>query len=150
QRFLDVQECWQKGDYGPLGGLLLPALRAEHERQLAAMRANNERNMLGDLDIERLQFVHLNCPTNPDRQEFTPLISFRAASYYVDARTGAFRRGSQVPTSFEEFWVFCRKDDAWHLAWIERSHLSNRLPRPNLVEELSEEQRQHAEHSIAL
>ena len=150
QRFLDVQDCWQKADYGPLGGLLMPAIRAEHERQLAAMRANGERNVLRDLGVERLEFVNLDCPADPDRQEFTALITFRAASYYVDARTGAFRRGSQVPTPFQELWVFCRKNDAWHLAWIERSHVSNRLARPNHVEELTEEQRQHAEECIAL
>jgi hypothetical protein len=150
QRFLDVQDCWQKADYGPLGGLLMPAIRAEHERQLAAMRFNGERNVLRNLSVQELEFVHLDCPADADRQEFTALITFRAASYYVDARTGAFRRGSQVPTSFQEFWVFCRKDDAWHLAWIERSHVSTRLARPNHVEQLTEEQRQHAEECIAL
>jgi predicted lipid-binding transport protein (Tim44 family) len=150
RRFLDVQDCWQRGDYGPLGGLLMPDIRAEHERQLAAMRANGERNVLRDLAVERLEFVHLDCPANPDRQEITALITFRAASHYVDARTGAFRRGSQVPTSFQELWVFRRKDDAWHLAWIERSHGSTRLVRPNHVEELTDEQQKHAEECIDL
>ena len=150
ERFLAVQDCWQKADYGPLRDLLLPALRGEHQRQLAAMRSSGERNVLRDLGVERLEFVHLDCPADPDRQEFTALITFRAASYYVDARTCAFRRGSQVPTSFQELWVFCRKGDAWHLARIERSHVSTRLARPNHVEELTAEQRQHAEECIAL
>lgn len=150
QQFRDVQDCWQKGDYGPLGNLMLPALRAEHESQLAAMRANGERNALDDLGVERLEFVHVDCPADPDRQELTALITFRAASYYVDALTGAVRRGSQVPVCFQEFWVFRRNDDAWHLAAIERSHVSTRLERPNQVEELTEEQRQHAEQCVAL
>ena len=148
--FLDVQECWQKAEYGSLGDLLLPALCAEHERQLAAMRANGERNVLGDLGVERLEFVHLDSSADPDRQELTALITFRAASHYVDARTGAFRRGSPVPTHFQEFWVFLRQRDAWHLAAIERSHASTRLARPNRAEGLTEEQHEHAEQCIAL
>jgi hypothetical protein len=147
--FLRVQECWQ-GRLRPLGGLLLPALRAAHESQMAALRATGLRNVLRDLRVVRLEFVHLDCPADPDQQEVTALITFRAASSYVDARTGAFRQGSQVPNSFQELWVFSRKDDTWHLAWIERSHVSNRLARPNHVEELTEEQRQHAEECIAL
>jgi predicted lipid-binding transport protein (Tim44 family) len=135
-----VQECWQKADYGPLGDLLLPTLRAEHEHQLAAMRAHGERNVLRDLRVERLEFVHLDCPADPDRQEVTALITFRAAAYYVDARTGTYRRGSQVPALFQEFWGFRRQGDAWHLDTIERSHQSNRLTRPNRVEGLSEDQ----------
>jgi hypothetical protein len=150
QRFLEVQDCWQKADYGPLGALLLPALRAEHEQQLATMRANGERNVLRGLGVERLEFVHLDCPADADRQELTALITFRAASLYVDARTGRFRRGSLVPARFQEFWVFRRQGVAWHLAAIERSHLSTRLTRPNHVEQLTEEQRQHAEECIAL
>ena len=150
QRFLQVQDCWQKADYGPLGGLLLPAIRAEHECQLAAMRANGERNVLRELGVERLEFVHLDCPADPGRQELTALITFRAASLYVDARTGRFRRGSLVPAPFQEFWVFRRQGDAWHLAAIERSHLSTRLTRPNHVEGLTAEQRQNAEQCVAL
>jgi hypothetical protein len=149
QRFLDVQDCWQKADYGPLDDALLPALRAEHEGQLAAMRANGERNVLRDLAVERLEFVHLDCPSDPDQQEFTALITFRAASYYVGALSGAFRRGSRVPTLFQEFWVFHRKDNAWQLAAIERSHVSTRLAYPNHVEGLTEEQQQNAEQCVA-
>jgi hypothetical protein len=148
QRFREVQDCWQKANYGPLGDLLLPDLRAAHERQLAAMRANGERNILSGLGVERLEFVHLDCPADPNRQEFTALITFRASSSYVDLRTDTFRHGSLVPTCFQEFWVFRRTDDAWHLAAIERSHASTRLTRPNHVEELTEMQRLHAEQCI--
>jgi Tim44-like domain len=148
--FLRVQECWQKADYGPLGDLLRPSLRAAHERQMAAMRANGERNVLRELNVERLEFVHLDCPADPDQQEVTALITFRAASSYVAAGTGAFRRGSQVPALFQEFWVFRRQGDAWHLEWIERSNFSDRLTRPNRAEGLSEDQFHHTEDSVAL
>jgi hypothetical protein len=147
--FLRVQECWQKGDYGPLGDLLLTDLRAAHESQMAALRATGLRNDLRDLRVVRLEFVHLDCRADADQQQVTALITFRAASSYVDTRTGAFRQGSRVPTLFQELWIFRRQGDAWHLEAIERSHVSDRLTRPNCVEGLSEEQFQHAEQCVA-
>jgi hypothetical protein len=150
ESFLRVQQCWQDGDYGPLGALLVSPLRAEHEAQLAAMRASGERNVLDGLRVERLEFVHLNCPAGTPGPELTALITFSAASYYVSALTRTFRRGSRVPARFQEFWVFRREGSTWRLAAIERSHLSTRLSRPNHVGRLTQEQLEHAEQSIAL
>jgi hypothetical protein len=150
ESFLRVQHCWQNRDYGPLGDFLAPPLRAEHQRQLTEMIANGERNVLDGLRVERLEFVHLHCPAGPNGQELTALITFSAASYYVSALTRTFRRGSRTPSRFQEFWVFRREGSAWHLAAIERSHLSARLSRPNHVEGLTTEQLAHAEQSIAL
>jgi hypothetical protein len=148
--FLLVQECWQRGDYGPLGDLLLPTIRTEHESQLSAMLANGERNSLDGLRLEWLEFVHLSCGADPVDHELTALITFQAASYYVDARTGAFRRGSQVPTRFQEFWVFCRRENAWRLSAIERTETSTRLTDANRVAGLNEEQLAHAQQGVAL
>jgi hypothetical protein len=147
--FLRVQECWQQGDYGPLGDLLLPQIRVLHESQLAELRAAGLRNVLGGLRVVRLEFVHLDCPADPAQQQVTALITFRAASSYVDTGTGAFRQGSQVPVLFQEFWVFRRQGDAWHLDGIERNYVSDFLTRPNRVEGLSEEQFRHAEECAA-
>jgi predicted lipid-binding transport protein (Tim44 family) len=150
QSFLLVQECWQKGDYEPLRAVLLPAIWAEHVSQLRAMRTNGERNVLDGLRVDRLEFVHLDCPADADAHELTALITFTAASHYVELLTGRFRRGSLQPTRFQEFWVLRRQGEQWRLAAIERSHASTRLGRPNHVEELTEEQVRHAQTSIAL
>jgi hypothetical protein len=150
ESFLRVQQCWQDGNYGPLGELLAPPLRAEHEGQLAAMRASGERNVLDGLRVERLEFVHLDCSDGAPGPELTALITFSAASYYVSALTRTFQRGSRVPARFQEFWVFRREGSTWQLAAIERSHLSTRLSRPNHVGGLTREQVDHAEQSIAL
>jgi hypothetical protein len=147
--FLRVVECWQKGDYRPLDDLLLPALRAKHESQMAEMRAFSLRNVLCELSVERLEFVHLDCPVDPDQRQVTAMITFRTASSYVDTRTGAFRQGSQVPVLFHEFWVIRRQGDAWHIGGIERSYVSDYLTCSNRVEGLSEEQIQHAEECVS-
>src|SRR5262249_29774009 len=67
--FYSVQECWQKGDYAPLGDTVLPSIRREHERQLAAMQANGERNVLDGLRVERLELVHVSGPARGDALE---------------------------------------------------------------------------------
>jgi hypothetical protein len=45
-----------------------------------------------------------------------------------------------TPRRFQEFWVLQRKGNAWHIADIERSHISTRLTTPNHVEGFAEEQ----------
>jgi hypothetical protein len=52
------------------------------------MRANGERNALVGLRVERLEFVHLDYRRDSDALEVAALITFRTASYYVEARSG--------------------------------------------------------------
>jgi predicted lipid-binding transport protein (Tim44 family) len=148
--FRDVQRCWSERDYAPLAGALTPGLRAKHEELLRSMRANHEINRIEGLRVERLEFVHVSCPRDPDRQELTALITFVAAVYFVNDRTGRYARGNQRPTLFQELWVFRRQGDGWRLQQIEPSCDGDRLEAANHVEELSEQQLHNAQHAITL
>jgi predicted lipid-binding transport protein (Tim44 family) len=79
--FLRVQQAWEARDYQPLADLLLPELRAEHERQLALMAKEKLFNVLKGLTIDRLELVHVDWPERSLPPEVTALITFRAASY---------------------------------------------------------------------
>jgi predicted lipid-binding transport protein (Tim44 family) len=148
--FRDVQGCWAERDYTPLAGVLSPDLRANHEDLLRAMRANHEINRIEGLSVERLEFVHLICPRDAERQELTALITFAAAVYFVDDRTGRYVRGNRRPILFQEFWVFRRHGNGWRLWQIEPSYHWGRLEAANHVEELSEQQMHNAQHAITL
>jgi hypothetical protein len=133
-----------------LQGLLLPGILAKHEELLRSMRHNHEINRIDDLRIDRLEFVHLQCPHDPDDHEVTALITFEARIYFVDDRTNLYTRGQQSPSWFQEFWTFRRQKDGWKLLAIEESHQSNRLEIANQVADLTEEQVQNAQHCVAL
>ena len=132
--FYRIQECWQNRDYGPVRERLMPPILAKHEDFFREMRANHEVNRMEELEIQELQFVHIHCPA-PDEQELAALITFQAASYYVDDRTRAYRRGPRRARTFQEFWIFHRQGETWRLQSIERSNLSARLHAPNYVDE---------------
>jgi predicted lipid-binding transport protein (Tim44 family) len=132
--FREVQRCWQERDYGPVERFLMPSLLADHQKLLRAMRSNGEINRIEDLQVRRLEFVHLVCPDEIDGREVTALITFEAKVYFVAERTGAFLRGAQQARLYQEFWTFRQQENAWRLQAIERSHVSNRLRWPNRVE----------------
>jgi predicted lipid-binding transport protein (Tim44 family) len=125
--FRQVQAHWQEQNYEPLRPLLMPDLLAEHERLLRSMRAHGEINRIDDLQVQRLEFVHVARPADTERHEFTALITFAAKVSFIDATTAAFRRGDTSARLYQEFWVFHRRHDAWCLHAIERSHVSSRL-----------------------
>jgi hypothetical protein len=134
----------------PRCGQRLAVRREGQRRHPVLVRQNHEINRIEDLRIERLEFVHLHCPRCEENQEVTALITFRASVYFVDDRTGAYTRGSRLPSCFQEFWTFGRQGDTWLLQTIEQSHESDRLERPNFVADLTEEQLANAQHSITL
>jgi predicted lipid-binding transport protein (Tim44 family) len=124
--FLQVQQCWEKRDYGPVRDLLAPALLAELEDLVQALRLERVLNRIEGLSVRRLEFVHVFCPEKTDRHEVTALITFEARAYFVHEETGAYVRGSREVLPYQEFWVFRRRGDAWRLRTIDRDPLDHR------------------------
>jgi predicted lipid-binding transport protein (Tim44 family) len=124
--FVQIQQCWEKRDYGPVRDLLAPSLLAEHEELLQAMRRDGLINRIESLSVRRLEFVHVFCPEATDRHEVTALITFDAKTYFVDEATGAYVHGSRKALPYQEFWVFNRRGDAWRLRTIDRDQLDHR------------------------
>jgi hypothetical protein len=148
--FCLVQKCWEARDYGPLRDLLRPGILAEHERLLRQMQQGHEINRIENLRVDAVDFVHLDCPEDPDAWKITALITFEAAVYFVSDRDGTHTRGPRSPGRFQEFWVFRRQGEHWLLEAIERTHQSRLLQAANHVAGLSAEQLQNMQHSIAL
>jgi len=136
--FQKLQECWQAREYGPMENLLVPFLYQEHCRQLAGMRANHEINMLEDLSVESIDFVHVSWTDKPDRREFTVLITARVRDWYKDDRSGTFLRGDREPARFQEFWTFQYRNGAWLLLEIEQTRESDRLKKEDSVESFTD------------
>jgi predicted lipid-binding transport protein (Tim44 family) len=135
ETFLLVQEQWQKRDYRPVTNRLGRQLLAEHEGQIAQMRAAHVVNRLEGLVIERMELIHAHLPRALDEREVTVLVTFRERSFYVDERTGAYQYGERQERRFQEGWVLRRQGDGWVVDWIERGPVARRLEEDDYVEE---------------
>jgi hypothetical protein len=148
--FCQVQECWQERNYGPVQERLMPVVLAKHEGQLREMWRHGEINRIDDLNVARLEFVHVVCPADQNGHEVTALITFEARVYFVDDRTGAFRRGADRPAWYQEFWTFCRGADGWRLAHIRPSRDAAPLHAPNEVSGMDQAELRAVEEGAVL
>jgi predicted lipid-binding transport protein (Tim44 family) len=137
--FRKLQDCWGKGDYGPMKPLLMETLFNQHVSQLKGLVRNHEINRIDDLKVERVDIVNVRYTEKPDQREFTALISASARDYYVDDRANQFLRGDKNPSRFQEFWTFHRSGDQWLLREIEQAGESDILKDENFVETLTDQ-----------
>ena len=132
--FLQLQDCWEKREYGPMEPLLMPFLYVQHCNQLAAMKAHHEINRIRGITISAIDLVNVRYVQDPNQREFTALISASAADYYVDDRTGNCLRGSRAPAEFQEFWTFQHFGGHWALREVEQTRESAVLTEENFFE----------------
>jgi len=137
--FMQLQECWSKLDYSPMGTLLMPNLFNEHTAQLQGLMRNHEINRIDNLKIEQIDLVNVRYTEKTNQREFTALITASARDYYVDDRTNKFLRGDQTPARFQEFWTFQMTDGGWLLREIGQSGESDVLKEDNFAEMLTDD-----------
>jgi predicted lipid-binding transport protein (Tim44 family) len=136
--FTLLQQCWQGRDYAPMGPLMMPNLYAEHCRQIQAMVASHEIDRIEGVKIIAIHIVNVRYTSDPNKREFTALITASARDYYIDDRTNTFLRGDQSPQVFQEFWTFHRFSNAWLLRQIEQSRESDALKEENFFEQFTD------------
>ncbi|MEI6211194.1 MAG: polymorphic toxin-type HINT domain-containing protein, partial [bacterium] len=138
--FCKLQACWTARDYGPMQPLLMADLYGRHVQQLAGMKRNHEINVLDNLQVLRIDLVHVRYLNKPDQCQFTGLITARARDYYKDDRTGNMVRGDQTAATFQEFWTFQRQGTGWKLREVEQTRESDALKDENFVEMFTDQQ----------
>lgn len=129
--FLKVQLAWQARDYSTLTGVMMPYLRASHSAKVEAMRARGERNVLDDLQVLSMDFVHVRCPAEKEGRAFTALITASARDYTISDR-GVTEFKPPEPQTFQEYWTFNQLNGSWALARIDQPGELDVLNAPNL------------------
>ncbi len=137
--FTQLQKCWQAREYGPMEPLLMPDLYRVHCAQLRGLERDHEFNRLESLRVEAVDLVHVRYTHAEHQRHFTALITASARDYYVDDRTGQFRRGDSAPARFQEFWTFQWREGSWRLREIEQSRESDALKAENFFEQFTEQ-----------
>ena len=100
--FVMLQQCWTDRNYEPMRLLLMPDLFQTHSLQLAAMVRQHEINVIGDLRVDRIDFVNVRYTFKEEQREFTALITATACDYYIDDRTRLRLRGDTAPAQFQD------------------------------------------------
>jgi predicted lipid-binding transport protein (Tim44 family) len=140
QTFITLQQCWQAREYAPMEPLMMTDLYRQHCAQIAGMKRNHEINVIANLQVVRIDLVHVRYMHRPEQNEFTALITARARDYYTDDRTGRFLRGDGANATFQEFWTFQRQGNGWKLREIEQTRESDVLKDENFVEMFTDQQ----------
>ena len=130
--FIRVQTAWQARDYSTLRGVMMPNLHAGHSAKVAGMRERGEINMMEDLQVLHVDFVHVRCPQQTEGRSFTALITASARDYTINERTEFRNGGATAPSTFQEFWTFYKLNGSWALARIDQIGELDFMNAPNL------------------
>ena len=129
--FLKMQAAWQARNYSPLKDSICPELFASHSAKVESMRARGEINMMDEVTVGGVDFVHIRYTADEESRSFTALITASARDYTLDA-SGALTGGSRELRSFQEFWTFRLFNGAWAPARIDQTSEDYILGAPNL------------------
>ena len=130
--FLAMQAAWQARDYTPLKFRMMPRLYASHTAKTDSLLARGQVNMMEDVVIRAVQFVHVRCPADPAARSFTALISATAKDYTVDENTKTVISGSKFSRAFQEYWTFQLLGGNWVPARIDQAGDDYILTTPNV------------------
>ena len=133
--FLRVELAWQARDYSTLHDVMMPGLLAGHTAKVEAMKVRGEINMMDDLKVLHVDFVHVSCPQEPEGRSFTALITASAEDYIVYEQMGGGSRSGTPATTFQEFWTFNQLNGNWALARIDQAGEFDFLSAPNLPDD---------------
>jgi len=133
--FISMQDAWSRRDYSPLRERIAPELYARHVSQLDNMLAKGEKNVMDNVQVKGIDFVHVRYTGDPAERSVTALISASACDYTVDDNSGAVIRGSRLPSSFQEFWTFRPVNGRWVPSKIHQTSEDYLLTAPNLPAE---------------
>jgi hypothetical protein len=148
--FHQVEKCRQARDPAPVKNKMTPKAFAKYDELIRAMRHNCEINRIEDSLICRLEFVHVSCPAEVGNHTITALITYQAKAYFVDEKTGAYRRGFQKNTFYQDCWTLQRHGDRWKLHEVQESRNDTHLCEPNRVHGMTDVDLQNAERGVIL
>jgi hypothetical protein len=148
--FHEAEKCWQARDPAAVKDRMTPQAFAKYDELIRAMRRNREINRIEDSLVCRLEFVHVSCPAESENHTITALITYQAKAYFVEEKSGAYQRGFQKNTLYQDFWVFQRHGDGWKLHDFQESWNDKYLREPNRLHGMSEVDLRNAENGVIL
>lgn len=143
--FTKLKAAQQARDFYSVRGLMMPNILASHSGKAESQRVRGEVNMIEDLKVLDVDFMHVRCPREKEGRSFTVLVSYVAKDYLVrESNNINFRGvsgpasrlqvagGSLEPQNFQEYWTFNQLNGSWALARIDQPGEMDFINAPNL------------------
>ncbi len=130
--FMRVELAWQARDYSTVSDVMLPNILAEHSAQVENMKQRHEVNMMDDLKVLKIDFVHVRCPREKEGRSFTVLITASACDYTINEDSDPAASPGAEAAAFQEYWTFYQYNGNWALARIDQVGALDILGAPNL------------------
>ena len=143
--FTKFKAAQQARDFYAVRGLLMPNILAAHSARAESQRVRGEVNMIEDLKVLDVDFMHVRCPREKEGRSFTVLVSYVAKDYLVRESDNINFRGVSEPASrlqvaggslepqnFQEYWTFNQLNGSWALARIDQPGEMDFINAPNL------------------
>lgn len=118
QVYFWIQDAWTRQDLTGGEDYLAPALIERYKRDLAAMKARGERNVIKEpvLHTGDVQFIHSHL--DELQQHFVVMIAASQYDYTVDASGRTIAGEDDNRLYFTEFWEFRWDNNQWVLSEI--------------------------------
>lgn len=111
--FIDIQKAWSEGDLSKVKNFMTDRMYNYLESQLKELKERGLRNVVGNINIEEIDVVHVE--EERDQKVVIVRITASAVDYTVD-RGGNVVEGDPVnPVRFSEYWAFVGKALNWRL-----------------------------------
>jgi hypothetical protein len=117
--FFQVQEAWSKNDLTGIFHLVTNDFFVHYQHFLARYSKAKMKNIIKDIEIEKSSIVKVIDKSNDNEDTFLIYFKGKLIDYLVNTQSGIIIDGDKdIPDSFEDIYVFFRRDDKWLLNQI--------------------------------
>lgn len=118
--FRQMQDAWSSRELSQVRDIITQSLFDDYAEKLDAMRMNNERNILRDIDIDEIKIIGCRDYKDNSKDSFIAYIKGTILDYTVDDRTGnTIKNENQNNEKFTDTYYFHRSENKWLLNFID-------------------------------
>lgn len=115
EAYFKIQECWRRNDVNYAADYLSLNMQTSFQSKLEWMDIRNECAVQKNVRLLSASPVFAEDREGIENDRLWYLIHGRMTGYYIDKNTRRVVRGSLLPESFYEYWVFVYEDNRWVL-----------------------------------
>ncbi|MBQ9832136.1 MAG: TIM44-like domain-containing protein, partial [Clostridia bacterium] len=109
--YVQMQNCWQAKDISPLRNSMTDAFYNQADRQIQALKSNNQTNMIENIAVLSVNLMGYN--EDDTNTTIIAKLNTRIVDYVVDDKTGNVIKGSKTAEKFMTYeWLLIRSKGA--------------------------------------
>lgn len=126
--FHDLQEAWSKNDLLPIKDSLTESFFDHYQNFLAGYQRRSLVNIVRDISIKNVKIVSVVDKLDNSKDAVAVLITGEMVDFLMHQKTGRVLEGdNEESSSFEDVYVFFRKEKSWLLNQIINEPTSSQI-----------------------